>query len=589
MGFRCAHLLRTSRALLPLLLFSVEGRAANPVAEHFRKTIEPLLGDYCGDCHADGERKGNVAFDEFKSDDTLAGSHELWLNVLKNVRAGLMPPKKKPQLAAEERRRLEEWIKYEAFGIDPTQPDPGRVTVRRLNRVEYRNTIRDLMGIDFHSEVEFPPDDTGYGFDTIGDVLTISPILLEKYLTAAKAIVTEAVPTVARVMPETKIAGNAFRKVTAEGAAEERRTNRREGLRSLSYYEPAQIAATFEAGQPGEYRLVLDLAVRGNFDFDPGKCRVVFKVDDRELVQKEFGWHDFKTFQFEFPEALAPGSHRFAIELQPLTPVEKKINSLDLQVLALTVRGPMAPELWTRPPNYERFFSLEAPQTTEERQAAAARGAAEVCHEGLPATRGRTDRRAARIPRREHLHAAGQDLRSWCRARARSGACFAHASFSGWRKARRGFDGKPVAEVDEFSLASRLSYFLWSTMPDDELIGLAARGELRKELAKSSAQADRRPTRGSNGPQFHRAMAAGSRRGRHLDQCPRGLGAGQRRGARCREKARALSGAERHSRGPAHSRGDRGDGGNARAVSQTQPPAARRTRPRFAGGDAARD
>ena len=61
------------------------------------------------------------------------------------------------------------------FQVDPQNPDPGRVTVRRLNRVEYRNTIRDLLGVDFDTDKEFPPDDAGHGFDNIGDVLTLPP------------------------------------------------------------------------------------------------------------------------------------------------------------------------------------------------------------------------------------------------------------------------------------------------------------------------------------------------------------------------------------------------------------------------------
>ena len=94
----------------------------------------------------------------------------------------IMPPAGKPRPSAAELAALEDWIKYGAFGIDPKDPDPGRVTVRRLNRVEYRNTIRDLMGVDYDTTAEFPPDDTGHGFDNIGDVLTLSPLLLEKYL-----------------------------------------------------------------------------------------------------------------------------------------------------------------------------------------------------------------------------------------------------------------------------------------------------------------------------------------------------------------------------------------------------------------------
>jgi hypothetical protein len=165
---------------------------ARAVAQ-FRKDIQPILINYCYDCHGDGMAKGNVAFDELKTDDAVL-DHDLWLKVLKNTRANIMPPEKKSRPNAEDRKRLEHWIKTSAFGIDPQNLDPGHVTVRRLNRVEYRNTIRDLTGVDFRVELEFPPDDTGHGFDNIADVLTLPPMLLEKYLEAAKSIVAKGVP-----------------------------------------------------------------------------------------------------------------------------------------------------------------------------------------------------------------------------------------------------------------------------------------------------------------------------------------------------------------------------------------------------------
>ena len=472
----------TSLTLFAMVALFVPARAVGaPAAAHFRSAIEPMLGEYCYDCHAEGTKKGEVAFDEFKSDEALLGDRDLWLRVLKNVRAGLMPPKKKPQPTAEERRRLEDWIKFQAFGIDPRQPDPGRVTVRRLNRVEYRNTIRDLMGIEFQSEVEFPPDDTGYGFDTIGDVLTVSPILLEKYLAAAKTIVTEAVPTVSRVMAETKLAGIHFR--SEEGAAngEERRGNRRDGIRSLSYYDRATVSAPFQTKIPGDYRLLLDLAVRGNFDFDPGKCRVIFKVNDREMLQKEFGWHDFKAFPLEFPETLSAGEHRFSVELEPLTPVEQKINSLAIQILSLKVRGPVAKEHWIHPPNYERFFARDDPQTAEARRA----DALEIFRKFTT----KAFRRPVDDQTVERLAALAESV--YAQPGKSFEAGIAHALVAVLASPRflfrleesaPGPEDRTVADVDEYSLASRLSYFLWSTMPDDELIGLASRGELRKNL-----------------------------------------------------------------------------------------------------------
>src|SRR5262249_40198983 len=120
---------------------------------------------------------------------------KLWLAVLKNVRSGLMPPRGEERLTKDEKQRLFDWIELEAFGVDPANPDPGRVTLRRLNRVEYHNTIRDLTGIDYDTTDEFPADDSGYGFDNVGDAMSLSPLLMEKYLNAAEAIVAEAVPT----------------------------------------------------------------------------------------------------------------------------------------------------------------------------------------------------------------------------------------------------------------------------------------------------------------------------------------------------------------------------------------------------------
>src|SRR5438094_6646222 len=194
---------------LALMCPGVSG-SESPAAAHFRKEIQPILLEYCYDCHGDGMNKGKVAFDEFKSDEELLGKRDLWLAVLKNLRAGIMPPEKKPRPTSEQMKRLEDWIKQGPFGIDPADPDPGRVTIRRLNRAEYRNTIRDLMGFDFKADEEFPPDDTGYGFDNIGDVLTVSPLLLEKYMQAAETIVAAAVPMVAKVIQEKSIPGNAF-------------------------------------------------------------------------------------------------------------------------------------------------------------------------------------------------------------------------------------------------------------------------------------------------------------------------------------------------------------------------------------------
>ncbi len=169
--------------------FGFLASAAEPApAPDFHQQIEPILVEYCYECHGYGEKKGNVAFDEFNSDDDLLHNQELWWKALRNVRANIMPPPGKPRPSEEEKGLLAQWIKFKGFGIDVENPDPGRTTLRRLNRIEYRNTIRDLTGFDYKTNEEFPADDTGYGFDNIGDVLTVSPLLLEKYLKRPKPL-----------------------------------------------------------------------------------------------------------------------------------------------------------------------------------------------------------------------------------------------------------------------------------------------------------------------------------------------------------------------------------------------------------------
>ena len=257
--------------------------AAEPRAAHFHATVQPILKEYCSDCHEDGANKGGIAFDAFKSDGALLASNALWLDVLKNLRAGLMPPQNKPRPTAAELKQLEAWIKYDAFDINPAHPDPGRVTVRRLNRVDYRNTIRDLLGVDYDTEFEFPVDDTGYGFDTIGDVLTLPPMLLEKYLNAAKAIISETVPVNASIMPERTIPGHKFHRVEAS-------TNNEivQEPGTLSYYETTTLTNHFYLEHAGHYQLAVDLTAHEHFveeQFDYNKSQLIFKVDGNEIFQ----------------------------------------------------------------------------------------------------------------------------------------------------------------------------------------------------------------------------------------------------------------------------------------------------------------
>ncbi len=461
--------------LITASLFGLSGISSRALgddtpASRFHAVVEAVLSDHCYSCHGDGAKKGGVTLDAFTDDKTLLANRDLWFNVLKNVRAGVMPPADKPRPSAEEILALENWIKHSALGIDPKDPDPGRVTIRRMNRVEYRNTIKDLMGIDFKTEEEFPPDDTGYGFDTIGDVLSVSPLLLEKYMQAAETIVANAVPTVSRVLAVETIRGADFR--MSDGA---------EITEKLTFYKPAKIAYTMKDQPAGWRHLIVNLSVHGAFDFDPGRCRLTFRSDDEALLREEFVWQDRKIIKFEFNENWKAGDHRLSFEMEPLTPIEKKKTAVDMKIESVLVEGPMDKAHWTHPKNFDRFFSEDDSGTPEGRR--------RYTRESLKRFATRAFRRPVDERTLDRLGALAEGVYSRPGASVEEGMAKAMvAVLSSPRFLFRVEAAAPRTAgqihpyVDEYALASRLSYFLWSTMPDDVLFGLAEQGALRKDL-----------------------------------------------------------------------------------------------------------
>jgi hypothetical protein len=458
-GFRLSFLM--------LLFLTLRAAGADAVAQ-FRKDIQPILKEYCSDCHADGAKKGDVSFDEFKNDAELL-KPELWMKVLKNLRAGLMPPEKKAKPSAEQLAELEKWIKHSAFGLDPANPDPGRVTVRRLNRVEYRNTVRDLTGHDIRVEEELPPDDTGYGFDNIGDVLSMSPLLLEKYMQLAEQVAA-SVPRQPWVVAETAIPGSEFRKAEGKGSGER-----------VSFYDETKLTNTFKAAHAGQYRVVIEVEVLGEFVFDPGRANLVLKADGHELWREEKGWEPGKRFRFEVETNLIAGDHALAFELEPLVPVAQKKNSLDLRLNFVRMQGPLDEKHWVRPKNFERFFTQDPPTDAAARRAYAT----EVLQ--------RLATRAYRRPLDERSLARlvnlAESIYQLPGKRFEDGIAQAVVPVLASPKflfrveeaeSTQGAKAHPL--IDEHALASRLSYFFWSTMPDEELFRLAGRGELRKNL-----------------------------------------------------------------------------------------------------------
>ncbi len=161
----------------------VAATAAEPGG--YEQTVDPFLKRYCGRCHAVEKPKGqfSTAPSQLKHDFNEVDDREKWTRIADVLNAHQMPPEKSPQPSSAETASVVDWITEQMMQAELARRERGTV-LRRLNRSEYGNTIRDLTGVDF-DPAGFPEDPLAGGFDTNGAALTVSPFHLENYLAAA--------------------------------------------------------------------------------------------------------------------------------------------------------------------------------------------------------------------------------------------------------------------------------------------------------------------------------------------------------------------------------------------------------------------
>jgi mono/diheme cytochrome c family protein len=191
--------------------------APHASADGFETIVMPFLAANCFGCHGNETHKRNLNFEAMTSAAALVDQRERWDDVVQKLRDREMPPADEPQPAEHQRQAVAAWLGAELARIDrTTPPNPGRVAARRLNRAEYNNTVRDLLGVDTRPADDFPQDDSGYGFDNIADVLSLSPALMEKYMTAGEQVARTALfgppamtPTLTRLRSDGRRNGDA--------------------------------------------------------------------------------------------------------------------------------------------------------------------------------------------------------------------------------------------------------------------------------------------------------------------------------------------------------------------------------------------
>jgi mono/diheme cytochrome c family protein len=435
-------------------------KAGPPNAAAFSAATKTLFEETCSECHNSTDLAGGLDVALFTSVESLAADRDRWDSILTKLKSQEMPPEDvlRPD---QEISTLVTFLEKEFARADAAmKPDPGRVTARRLNRAEYTNTIRDLLAIEFRADKNFPTDDSGDGFDNIGDVLTVSPVLMEKYLSAAGRIADRAI--VALPLPKPVEVEYSLR------------------FKNLRRIDPSNVEATHRFDFDADYELKIGLPGQRAKDAAPvtlglwvdGRLAHTIKVETKPSGLVYFNPYSEERIRVPVPE----GDHTLRLGfvddpfVKTLAKEEIYKDTVNKWIGSVTVVGPFVSE--GEKPSRKRILVCDP-----------ASGA--VCVDRILAS---VARRAYRRPVTAAEVAAlrkfvtlakdeGQSVEQGIALAIQAMLVSPHFLFHVERDLYPTDPGR-AHKISDVELASRLSYFLWNSMPDEELLSLAERRRL---------------------------------------------------------------------------------------------------------------
>ncbi len=480
---------------LILILIAFAAKTGEETPSGFAQEGLPFLKKYCFSCHAGDEPAAELALNSFSDDLSLIENRDVWDRVLDMVTTGYMPPSE-----SEHHPTMEESDAFVAHieaifeHADRTaKPDPGRITVRRLNKVEYKNTVRDMLGVDFDPTENFPADDVGHGFDNIGDVLTMSPLLMERYLEAAEAIATRVIlveppPPSKRYQRGSRLNPRhddvpdiRFRLLDPTATEAWKSGPFTTGATFFKMFPDEEIIykATLYAETANETPVEVALFIQGEglaevsppeelarlVGVDPAADNSIKILKTFEITSRD----PKKNQTIEFLVTGIPNIENAGIAMVKPTEGEP---SAKLQIRTLWAEGPLD----TRPDTQLEILACtpDIPQIEQTREVLT-----------------RLLRRGYRRPPTE---TEVEQLVQFVASVQTDGAKWEASIQQGIKVIlcspkflfRLELDDRPQGPepyaIDEFQLASRLSYFLWRSLPDDELFGLASQNQLTANL-----------------------------------------------------------------------------------------------------------
>ncbi|MCU1257614.1 MAG: hypothetical protein JWO80_499 [Bryobacterales bacterium] len=428
------------------LLLTPAFRAA---AAPYQTAVQPFLREYCLTCHSASVASGTVNLQQYQTKPATEALKDrpTWELVLRKLHAREMPPRGSRQPSEDQVAAITNWIESEYARLDRTaKPDPGRAIAHRLNRYEYNNTVHDLLAVNLRVAEDFPVDPYGYGFDNIGDVLSLSPVLTEKYLKAAERLAKAAIPTDEPQKP-----------IAARYLAER-----------MGQANKLHISVVHEFPVDGDYTLrsawfqvfKVGTKLRGRLFLD-GK-----HVSDQALIfytemDRGFEAHDLHVSQ---------GPHKVEADIE----FEADAKGAKPYLEYIQIYGPNRQTPAQLTASYKPIFVCgHAPG--QHHPECARRILAPLAHRAFrrPVSPNELDHLAALVKlAQDH----GDSFETGMRVALEGILMSPNFLF---RIERDSQDQPGVAHpVSDTELASRLSYFLWSSMPDDELLALAGKGRL---------------------------------------------------------------------------------------------------------------
>ncbi len=444
------------------------------------------LDQYCVECHNLSDWAGGLELESLDTAD-LEKDGVVWEKMLRKLRSREMPPDL-PRPDSETYDELITFIESERDWITQARPNPGRPTLRRLNRVEYANAVFDLLALEIDGAELLPADDIGYGFDNIGDVLSVSPLLLERYLSAASKVSRMAVGDTAT--PVQFHTYDVPRGLNQNNRMDESMPFGSRGGSSIRHHFPVD----------GEYVISVKLQM--------GRAQQILGLERERQMDLRLDGERLGRFTIAVAPTARDGAHGLGENPDSHLEIRVMVKAGTRTITATFLKDTVVPEgiarerdtayfegvgsIWVAgpydvqgpgdTPSREKIFVCRPAQASEE----------QVCAEKIIST---LVRRAYRRPVND------QDLPQLMKLYNQGAE---EGGFEGGIRLAlqkilvspeflflveldpQGAEPGSVYRVSDLELASRLSFFLWSSIPDDELLQLAERGELKNEVVLES-------------------------------------------------------------------------------------------------------